>query len=56
MTDRKDDPTIDRSQPQKQIRLAKIRSELAQLGYSVVRTQWLDDVLNKLIGKEKSNG
>ena len=53
MIDRKDDPIIDKSKAQKQIRLEKLRSELGQMGYSVVRTQWLDDMIARLIEKEK---
>lgn len=35
------DPIIDRSPEQRLIRLDKMRAELALLGYSVVKTDWL---------------
>jgi hypothetical protein len=35
------DPIIDRSPAQKEMRLQKLRLELLELGYSVVKTEWL---------------
>lgn len=35
------DPIIDRSPAQKEMRVNKLRMELLELGYSVVRTEWL---------------
>ncbi len=35
------DPIIDRSPDQKLMRVAKLRAELSDLGYSVVTTEWL---------------
>lgn len=37
----KPDPIIDRSPEQKRIRMEKMRMELAQMGYSIVETEWL---------------
>lgn len=39
------DPVIDRSQAQKEARLIKIRAELLDLGFSVVKTEWLHSVI-----------
>lgn len=39
------DPIIDRSPEQKRLRLQKLKTELAELGYSVVETEWLNAVL-----------
>lgn len=40
-----DDPIIDRSPAQKVMRVNKLRAELLDLGYSVVKTDWLHSVL-----------
>ena len=39
------DPVIDRSVAQKELRVLKLRAELLELGYSVVKTEWLHSVL-----------
>ena len=39
------DPIIERSPRQKRIRLEVIRAELAERGYSIVETAWLNAVL-----------
>lgn len=39
------DPIIDRSPEQKRLRLQKLKTELAELGYSVVETEWLNAIL-----------
>jgi hypothetical protein len=41
----KDDPIIDRSPAQKRMRMEKMRSELADMGYSIVETGWLKATL-----------
>jgi hypothetical protein len=41
----KADPVVDRNEAQRQIRVAKMRAELVDLGYSVVTTEWLNAVL-----------
>lgn len=36
--------------------MAKLRTELALMGYSVVRTEWLEHLLTKIIeGKDETN-
>lgn len=40
------DPVIDRSPAQKEMRLQKMRLELLELGYSVVKTDWLHSNLS----------
>lgn len=39
------DPIIDRSPEQKRVRMEKLRVELAELGYSVVTTAWLHQMM-----------
>jgi hypothetical protein len=39
------DPIIDRSEAQKELRVLRLRAELLDLGYSVVKTEWLHSVL-----------
>lgn len=39
------DPIIDRSEEQNKLHVAKLRAELLELGYSVVKTEWLDRVM-----------
>lgn len=39
------DPIIDRSPAQKELRVLKLRAELLELGYSVVKTEWLHAAL-----------
>lgn len=41
------DPIIDRSPAQKQTFVNKTSIELAGMGYSVVRTDWLKDIINQ---------
>lgn len=41
----KADPVVERSVVQNEMRLAKMRAELVELGYSVVTTEWLNAVL-----------
>jgi len=53
MTDQ-NDPIADRSPHQKQLRIKKLRAELAQLGYSVVSTKWLEALIEKNIANEKT--
>lgn len=43
----KNDPVIERSPHQKKARLLKLRGELLEMGYSVVRTEWLQAQLDK---------
>jgi hypothetical protein len=38
------DPICDRSEDQKLLRIAKLRAELLERGYSVVSTEWLKAV------------
>lgn len=38
---------IDRSEAQKALRLAQMRAELIELGYSIVTTEWLRAVLKE---------
>jgi hypothetical protein len=40
------DPIIDRSPAQKLMRVDKLRAELADLGYSVVSTEWLHGIID----------
>lgn len=40
------DPIIDRSPEQKKARVKQLRAELLDLGYSVVKTEWLDSVMS----------
>ena len=42
------EPVIDRSEAQKLIHIGKLRAELHDLGYSVVTTEWLNDVLKEV--------
>lgn len=44
----KRDPIIDRSARQKRIRLELMRFELKGYGYSVVRTDWLQDAYKRV--------
>lgn len=39
------DPIIDRSPAQKELRVMRLRAELLELGFSVVKTEWLHSVL-----------
>ena len=39
------DPIIDKSPKQKRIRMEALRAELAERGYSIVETAWLNAVL-----------
>ena len=39
------DPIVDRSPRQKRIRMEALRAELAERGYSIVETEWLNAVL-----------
>ena len=48
-----DDPIIDKSPEQKRIRVLQLRTELALMGYSVVRSKWLQQVLDKLAAIEE---
>lgn len=41
------DPIVDRSPAQKLLRLEKLRAELFDLGYSVVKTTWLHSVFSE---------
>ncbi len=41
------DPVIDRSPEQKLLRVAKLRAELLDLGYSVVTTKWLHSMIGE---------
>ena len=41
------DPIIDMSPAQKRLRLAKMRAELAELGYSIVETDWLTALIRE---------
>jgi hypothetical protein len=41
-----DDPIIDRSPAQKRARMEVLRVELAELGYSVVTTVWLQSMMD----------
>lgn len=41
------DPIIDKSPAQKQIRIDKLAAELHGLGYSVVQTVWLREIMSK---------
>jgi hypothetical protein len=43
----KADRVVERSAEQKEIRVAKMRAELIELGYSIVTTVWLNDVLGR---------
>jgi len=54
----KPDPIIDRSPEQKQMRVDKLTSELLDLGYSVVRTEWLLASYSDLhlLGSHRLNG
>jgi hypothetical protein len=40
------DPIIDRSEAQKELRVLRLRAELLDLGYSVVKTEWLHSRLD----------
>lgn len=42
----KAEPIVERSAAQKAIRIAKMRAELVELGYSIVTTEWLNAVIN----------
>lgn len=48
------DPILDKSPQQKRDRLQKLRVELAQMGYSVVSTRWLEKTLDDLIAANNS--
>lgn len=50
----KADPIVKRSRNQQAIRLEKMRAELVEYGYSIVSTEWLNDVLREmpLVGRE----
>ena len=47
------DPTIERSPSQKRLRIEKLRLELADSGYSVVRSEWLRQMLKRLPMEER---
>lgn len=57
MKDRSKDPRLDmiadKSEAQKQIRLSKLRVEVGQMGYSIVRSDWLQELITKVVGKEE---
>lgn len=38
------EPIVERSVAQKAMRIAKMRAELDQLGYSIISTEWLNGV------------
>lgn len=42
------EPIVDRSAAQKAIRIAKMRAELVELGYSVVTTEWLNGIFDEM--------
>jgi hypothetical protein len=44
--DMESDPIIDRSPAQKRARMEVLRVELAELGYSVVTTAWLQSMMD----------
>lgn len=48
----KHDPIIDRSPAQKRLRMEKMRSELADMGYSIVETGWLKATLLANLSRE----
>lgn len=39
---------VDRSEAQKDIRVAKMRAELIEYGYSIVTSEWLNEVLREM--------
>lgn len=41
---------VDRNESQKEMRIASMRLELVDLGYSIVTTEWLNDVLRRELG------
>lgn len=41
---------VERNEAQKEIRIANMRAELVELGYSIVTTVWLNDVLRRELG------
>lgn len=46
MSEIENDRIIDRSPKQKEIRLASLKTELGLMGYSVVRTSWLNALMD----------
>jgi hypothetical protein len=57
----KAEPVVERSVEQKAARIAKMRAELIELGYSVVTTEWLNGIFaemtaaqTKRIAREKA--
>lgn len=50
------DPIVKRSPHQQGVRIEKMRAELVEYGYSIVTTEWLNDVLREmpLAGREGS--
>lgn len=42
----KADRVVDRSEEQKELRIATMRAELIELGYSIVTTEWLTAILD----------
>lgn len=44
----KAEPVVERSAAQKAIRIAKMRAELVELGYSVVTTEWLNGIFDEM--------
>lgn len=50
------DIIVDRSPEQKRIRMEKFRAELAQMGFSIVETQWLKDTLMANLSRNGRKG
>ena len=44
---------VEQSQEQKRIRREKLRVELAEFGYSIVTTKWLQETLDLIAAKPK---
>lgn len=42
------DPIVERSNEQKALRVEQMRAELVGLGYSIVTTEWLNEVLRNM--------
>lgn len=48
----KADPIVELSPAQKELRIANMRAELIDLGYSIVTTVWLNAVLSEKTARE----
>ena len=47
------DPIVDMSPDQKRMRVEKLRVDLGQFGYSIVRTEWLHALLDQAAASKK---